>query len=439
MNKIGLIIEREYMVRVKKKSFIVMTILGPILMAAMIILPAVLMNMSDETDKKIAVIDESGTYSKVIQNTDALVFDFNPENKENIKEKYSEMGYYGVLFIPDSFTNEYQVQLFSDKQPSMGIKSHISKSIEAELETRFLNQQGIDQEILKNAKKDVSVETFLINEQGSEQESFTEISMAIGFIAAIIIYMFIFIYGAQVMRGVIEEKSSRIVEIMVSSVRPFELMMGKILGIALVVITQVTLWIILTFAIVLVAKSTFMPDITNPTQITQTMGAGETEKIITEQASNGDFGKIMNAVMQLNFPLLIGGFIFFFFGGYLLYSSIFAAIGAAVDNETDTQQFMMPIVIPLVVAFMMAQNIIQNPDGALAFWFSIIPFTSPIIMMVRIPFGVPTHELILSGVILIATFIFTTWLAGRIYRVGILVYGKKVGYKDLFKWLFYNN
>ena len=265
--------------------------------------------------------------------------------------------------------------------------------------------------------------------------------MAIGIFSGILIYFFIFLFGSQVMRGVIEEKTSRIIEVIVSSVKPFQLMMGKIIGIALVGLTQLLLWVVLTFSIVSIFQVSFSGNLpSNKTEILSTNNP--LQQIDAEKNINLDNGKInevFEAIFSIDYATIILSFIFFFLFGYLIYAALFAAIGSAVDSESDTQQFMLPITIPLIFSIVMAQVIIQNPDGPLAFWLSIIPLTSPIIMMIRIPFGVPAFDLILSMTLLVLGFIGTTWMAGKIYRTGILMYGKKVNYKELWKWLWYKS
>jgi len=268
------------------------------------------------------------------------------------------------------------------------------------------------------------------------------LSMGIAYASALLIYMFIFLFGSQVMRGVIEEKTNRIVEVIVSSVKPFQLLMGKVVGVALVGLTQFLAWVALTLVLVVLAQGIFLPDITkealqqaNQMQMVGSL-AGDSVQLsaTTEKARD-----VLQMIQSINFGVLISCFLFFFIGGYLLYGSLFAAIGSAVDSETDTQQFMLPITIPLIVAIMVMINAMQNPDGVLAFWFSIIPLTSPIVMMARIPFGVPYSELALSAVLLILTFVGAIWLSAKIYRTGILIYGKKLTYRELWKWLTYKN
>jgi ABC-2 type transport system permease protein len=274
-----------------------------------------------------------------------------------------------------------------------------------------------------------------------EERTNTGVNMAIGFGAGILIYVFIFLYGVQVMRGVIEEKTNRIVEVIISSVRPFQLMMGKIVGIAMVGLTQFVLWVLLTLILVGIGQVTFLHDFS----VLSNYGTEQIIPSMPNQFATGgqqninysEVAEILSDIKNINFIHILLAFLFYFLGGYLLYSAMFAAVGSAVDNEADTQQFMLPITIPLVIAFIVSQFIMQNPEGSLAFWFSVIPFTSPVVMMVRLPFGVPVWEFVLSMALLVVTFIFITWLAGKIYRTGILMYGKKVTYRELWKWLRY--
>ncbi len=444
MNKINLIISREYLTRVKKKSFIIMTILGPILFAALFIGPAWIASLEDTDIKNIAVIDSSGIFINKLPDADYIKFKYIEDQSLNeVKKNFPESDYYAVLQIMPSISYEPSaVHLYSKKKTSFSVKSHIASSMEKELKNKKLRSHGINEEVLESIKSDVSIRTIQWTDDGDEKESSTEIAMAVGYAGGFMIYIFIFMFGAQVMRGVIEEKSSRIVEIIVSSAKPFQLMMGKIVGIALVGLTQFLLWIILTFIIVSGVKTVFFPELgTKNAQevVVQDFFEGQDmEQAENIQPQNMDqFSGIFNSIKSIDFGVMIGSFIFFFLGGYLLYGSLFAAVGSAVDNEADTQQFMFPITIPLVLGIFVMINAINTPDSPVAFWFSIIPLTSPIVMMVRIPFGVPYWEIALSMGLLILTFIGSTWMAGRIYRTGILMYGKKVNYKELWKWIRY--
>jgi ABC-2 type transport system permease protein len=454
MNKILIILRREYLSRVKKRSFIIMTILGPILFAGMMFVPVWLAQMEDTETKTIAVIDES------------FIFRNHFEDKEYIKYEYLEgysvdsavsvmkdRGYYAVLYIPVSIieTGTVVSKLYSYKQPALNVKIQIASDMEKVLEDTKLQikgaELGISQNEMRNivraVKTNVDVHTIKLGDDGEQKSTSTEISMIIGYIAGFLIYMFVFMYGSQVMRGVIEEKSNRIVEIIVSSVKPFTLMMGKIIGVAMVGLTQFILWIILTIVLFTGAQALFLKDVEGFKQMPQTEQIVSSGTQLGEQPIQDELSRsvetALNSHSANNFPLLLISFVIYFLFGYLLYAGLFAAVGSAVDNEADTQQFMLPITIPLVLGIIVMFSVINNPESSLAWWFSIIPFTSPIVMMVRIPFGVPVFDLILSWGLLIITFIFTVWLSGKIYRTGILMYGKKVNYKEVWKWLRYKN
>ena len=445
MNKTSIIIQREYLSRVKKKSFLVMTILGPILMASIWVIPLYLANMSDEK-KVIQVLDETGFFKNQFKNTDELIFVPVSMDVETAKNNLSSSGNYAMLYIPKTQLNvPAMAVLYSGHQPSLDVKSYIRDVMQKEIESLKLEASGIDPEILKSIKTSVNINTIKIDEKGNETKSFTEVSMVVGIFGGILIYMFIFMFGAQVMRGVIEEKTSRIIEVIISSVKPFQLMMGKIVGVALVGLTQFLLWVFLTFGIVTV----FQLSMASESKLTKTdkmfmpqekiLNAEQREEFSEKSAVKDDMNiQIIEAISSINYSVMVGSFIFFFLAGYLLYAALFAAIGSAVDSEADTQQFMLPVTIPLILSIVMAQFVISNPDGDLAFWFSIFPLTSPVIMMVRIPFGVPIWELILSMSLLVATFLGATWMAAKIYRTGILMYGKKVNYAEVWKWLRYN-
>ena len=310
---------------------------------------------------------------------------------------------------------------------SLSVRGQIENLIENKAEKIKLSEAGIDPQTLKDANIRFELKTIILGAEGEEATGNAEASLGIGFVSGFLIYIFIFMYGAMVMRGVIEEKTNRIVEVIISSVKPFQLMMGKIVGVALVGLTQFVLWMLLTLVLTSVAEGFVL---SSPEMMANNFQGSPIEKGMMMNQVSAAFGGIPLGQLAI-------AFLFYFLGGYLLYSSLFAAVGSAVDQEADTQQFMLPITIPLVLSFIMMQFIIDNPDGSLAYWFSMIPLTSPIIMMVRIPFGVPTGELLLSMGILVTGFIFTTWIAAKIYRTGILMYGKKVSYKELWKWLTY--
>jgi ABC-2 type transport system permease protein len=423
MNKIWLIIKREYLVRVRKRSFIIMTILGPLLMAGIIILPTYLA-MQGHDERTIALYEENTFFSSKLEDTDNLHFVKIPEQEVRIiKEDFSASPYYALLDIKDAenFT------LYSNQQVSLSVLSEIENKLSDIIQKQKLEIAGIDLQILEGSTTQTEVETIIIGEEG-ETTGNAEVSFGIGFMCGILIYMFIFMYGTMVMRGVIEEKTSRIVEVIISSVKPFQLMMGKILGVALVGLTQFMLWIILTIIISAFAEVLFFD-----------MSAIATENSEMGQEQSVIVSELLKSLAGINIAQLLISFVFYFLGGYLLYSALFAAVGSAVDAEADTQQFILPITIPLILSFILMQPVMDNPDGVLAYWLSLIPFTSPIIMMVRLPFGVNNSELILSMALLVTGFLATTLFAAKIYRTGILMYGKKASYKELWKWITYRN
>jgi ABC-2 type transport system permease protein len=432
MNKILLVVQREYLTRVRKKSFLIMTILGPLLMAALMIVPVWLATMSGEESKTFIVIDEGGLMQNKLTNTENVSFIFVNNSEEDGKKAINEEKFDGLLLIPTmDIQNPAAVKLYTQKNLGIELKTSIKKKIENVIEEKRFEASNIDKDLLKSLKVNIQFDTFTLSENTVKNSS-SEAATVISFIGGFMIYMFIFMYGVQVLRGVMEEKTNRIVEVVISSIKPFQLMMGKILGISAVGLTQFLLWIILTAAISGALSSYFKVDRFSNAQLTETLQSTPDVKQAMEM------NKIVTAIDSINFKLIIGGFLFYFLGGYLLYGALFAAIGAAVDSETDTQQFMLPITIPLILSFVVAQNIMKAPDSSMAFWFSIIPFTSPISMMIRIPFGVPAWELALS-MIIINNWLYRNHMGCRanLYRVGILMYGKKVSYKELSKWLFY--
>lgn len=448
MNKISVIIKREYFTRVRKKSFIIMTILAPVLMAAIIIVPMLLMMSQEGDHKKIAVIeDNSDLFRNVIKDTkDAEFIYLENTSLADVKSNFEKSGYYGVLWISPQLVNTPNaVELISKKQPPIGLLQHIESALEKEIERQKLlafNIENLD-DIMKNVETNISIQTINIDSTGAEKRTDTGIAMALTYGLGLVMYMLIFIFGSQVMRGVIEEKTSRVVEVIISSVKPYQLMMGKIIGIALVGLTQFLIWITLTIVFVTVLKSTLFPD-QAMTSITSSMPQdvmvqnGIDVQATAMAAGTEEYAKIFESAMNQPWVLIIVSFIFYFITGYLLYASIFAAIGSAVDNETETQQFMLPVTIPIILALMVAMGTMQNPESSLAFWCSMIPLTSPIVMMARIPFGVPMWQLGLSMVLMLATFIGFVWMGAKVYRVGILMYGKKASWHEMWKWIKYS-
>jgi len=427
MRNITLVTGREYTSRVRKKSFIVMTLLGPLLLAAFygaIIWLAISDTQNDEK-RTILVLDESGVFANGIDENGTLSFSVNPEDS-------SESSYYGTLMIPASFNIDAPTgaRYLSSESLNIVEQSAMESQLEKSIKEQKLVRSGLQKETLDSLYTDVKISAAKIS--GDEiKENNTMINAAVGFAGAFFIYLFIFLYGVQVMKGVAEEKSNRIVEVIISSVKPFDLMLGKILGIALVGLTQVLIWIGLSTALMAIITPLVTSGAMNPEEATQFLQQGQVAAPSAQM-------NVLSALFQLDFGTLIFGFLFYFITGYLLYSAMFAAIASAVDSETDTQQFMFPITIPLIFSIVIAQSVVlKDPNGDLATWLSMIPFTAPIIMMVRLPFGVETWQLLLSMLFMIFGFIGVTWLASRIYRVGILMYGKKPSYKELFKWMTY--
>lgn len=440
-----MIISREYWTRVRKKSFIIMSILGPLLIGGFITL-TIWLTISENKQYNVLVVDELGLTDRQFKNKEG-VLNFSSTEKKVTKEEFAENESYDLMLkIEQNSLNGTPALMYYKKLPSLSIQSYINSELDAVMEGYRLMKAKTNPEVEKfindeypKIKKHVDITIKDVNsDENAKQKQYASI---IGFAFAILIYMFIFMYGVQVMRGVIEEKTSRIVEIIISSVRPIELMMGKIIGIALVGLTQFILWVFFTATILIISQQLFFPDIYDPqTQAQITQVATEVDASPMTQAENFNTNETYDLVYNVvNWPLLLGMFLFYFIGGYLMYSALFAAIGAAVDAESDTQQFLMPVTIPLVFGFIVSEMALQNPESDTVFWTSMIPLTSPVVMMVRVAIGIPVWELLLSMFFLIAGFLFCTWLAAKIYRIGILMYGKKVTYKELFKWLRYKS
>lgn len=437
MNKIGIIIGREYLSRVTKKSFILMTLLGPFLIAGLMI-GAIYLGLSDDTQHSVLVVDETPmledgnrVFEGRLKDTGQIKFSYG-EALPN--EEFKESEYTLMLILNENIVENPVAELISKKQPSLRAKSNISKQVERIIEIEKLREHAIDYDTYRSFS--TSIDLIDVDATNMSRASRKQEKAIVGFAFAVVIYFFIFLYGVQVMRGVIEEKTNRIVEVIISSVKPFQLMMGKIFGIALVGLTQFFLWVALTAVLTMIAQSVFLPDLGEQAAMAQTQ--------MTEQAAIDVGDNMQDATMnkyfelffhEINWFVMIGSFLFFFLGGYLLYAALFAAVGAAVDSEADTQQFMLPITIPLIFAFIVAEMSLANPEGSSTLIFSLIPLTSPIVMMLRVAMGVPWIEVALSMVLLVAGFLLTTWLAAKIYRTGILMYGKKVNYRELWKWI----
>jgi ABC-2 type transport system permease protein len=435
-----------------------MTILGPLLMAAIVIVPVYMATMSNEV-KTVSVIDESGFFYGKFKDSESIKFHYLVSDIWSAKASFSKSGDYALLYIPKTELSLPDAAiLYSKSQVNLNTRAYLRNVMEKrvgelKLEAKIRDLKLSDDsklttdDILRSIKASVDISTIKIGDGGKEEKSYPEVSMILGMFSGILIYFFIFLFGSQVMRGVIEEKTSRIIEVIISSVKPFQLMMGKITGIGLVGLTQFLLWVLLTGTIVTIGISSFSSKI-KPGATTEQLVQSQTKSITAMQLPNAadstkvtgeQSNEVVTAIESIDFPVMIGMFLFFFLFGYLLYAALFAAVGSAVDSEADTQQFMLPLTVPLILSIVIAQYVIQEPQGPVAFWFSIIPFTSPVIMMIRIPFGVPYYQIILSMTLLVAGFLGATWLAAKIYRTGILMYGKKISYRELWKWLKYRN
>jgi len=444
MGKISLIIQREYLTRVRKRSFIIMTILGPLLMAGVAIVPVWLAS-ANESVRSIVVLDETGMMDYQLQSNPTIQFSYSHVSLDEAKRNLEKSGNYALVYIPKAqddnlIVTQRSIKLYSPNQVSLNVKIYIENQLEKQLERAMLKANGVDKDLVSSIEKTVkvSIQNVDLNHKDAKDKSNdVEVSTALGAFAGILIYFFIFLFGSQVMRGVIEEKSNRIVELIISSVKPFELMMGKIIGIALVGLTQFLLWVILTASIYTVFLNTVVKEKFSADKIEMLMKKSPDGTAVEDIDQLIENQMVIERINQINWALIIPCFIFYFLGGYLLYGAMFAAVGGAVDNDADTQQFVLPITIPLIFSFVMAQTVLNDPTGVMARWLSIIPLTSPIVMMVRLPFQVPDWELVLSMVMLVLGFIFTTWIAGKIYRTGILMYGKRVTWREMARWLRY--
>ena len=445
LKTIGIVISREYLNKVKKKSFIWTTLLVPILVAGLTIgVMYAVMTTKDKT-KTIAVVDRSGIVMPYLQDTETILYrEVTDIPLDSVKTSLAALGYDGVLSVSaiDSSRN-VSADVFSAKPFGMDVIENITNRINRSVEDyRIASYQieGLDQ-ILKDVKANVSLHSYTMGEDGKEKISEARIYSVLSVIMGIFLFMFITMFGSMVMSSVIEEKTSRVVEVLVSSVKATELMFGKIIGVALVALTQFLLWIVLSAAIITIGGSFLGLDSlsgANATELVSSMSGVDGEQIeaaIANQTADGGVSKVVGTLSSLPIAKIVGLFLLYFVFGYLLYASLFAAIGSAVENEGDSQQLQMPLTIPLMLAYIIALYAFKAPDSAIAFWGSMIPFTSPVVMISRLPFGVPTWQLIVSIVLLVATFAFCAWLSAKIYRIGILMFGKKSTWKDLLKWI----
>lgn len=454
LRKINLVAGREFSIRVKKKSFIIMTLVTPILFAALMIVPSLIMLMGDDNEeRRILVVDDSGIVAPVLKNTESIRYIMSESsNVDSLKNNFDALDVYALLHVsPLDEQNNVSLTAYSNKQLNTDLKSEFSDGAQNAVRDYKLSVYNIENldAILKDINTGVSVENFVLSKDGSEVKSVVEVNMALSYIMAFVIYMFIVMFGNMVMTSVINEKSNRIVEVIVSSVKPFDLMMGKILGVAAVAVVQFLIWIVFTAVLVLgfqssIGKKLIMEQVASNSAATEQIVqmsemSGMNMAQLAEAAGSSEAAEVLNAISQIDFVYIIGCFLVYFVLGYLLYASMFAAIGSAVENEADTQQLVMPVTIPLIIGFLIMLHTFRYPDSALSVWASIIPFTSPMVMLARIPFdgGVPLWELLTSMGVLLLTFLVMAYISAKIYRTGILMYGKKASWKDLMKWLKY--
>lgn len=441
MSQIGIIIGREFNERVRKKSFIIMTVLMPVLMIALMAAPALIMQFSRGETKQIAVIDESGLILPQLESNVEIAFEPTQLTIEEARKTLPD--HFGVLWIgSDILTNSGSIKLYANSSSSISIENGICGQIEDILEATKLKSYNIANlsQILDEVKTTVTMQTFRNDESQEEDSQATSsiVSTFMGFALGMLLYMFLIIYGAMVMQSVIEEKNSRVLEVMVSSVKPFDLMMGKILGIASIAVVQILVWGLLVGAMAAFVMPMLMPS--DLMASAQAMQAGIPDAAATAAAAgiDADMLQAVSALTDFGYIAMIFTYLLLFLiGGYLLYSAMFAAVGSSVDSIQDAQQLQTPIMIPIILAFFVALSVMNDPNSQLAFWFSIFPLTSPIVMIARIPCGIPTWEIILSLVILYLSFVVMVWLAAKIYRVGIFMYGKKPSFKELYKWVRY--
>lgn len=444
IKKINLIVGREFAIRVRKKSFLIATFLTPLLMAALITVPSLMTTVKDNRNKIIEVIDPSGIGESVLEDQAYTTFTFRKEGDlEEYKKTFDSRDLHAVCVIEPAEGNSAEVRMYSTGQIDPDIQRYVSRQISSEVEKRKLASYNIPQlkEIMEDVRTNIQIKTLTWTETGDEKETVKEVYMAIAYLSSFLIYMFIFMYGSMVIRGVIEEKTNRIVEVIISSVKPVELMLGKIVGVALVALLQFLLWILLTLIILLVVMTLIgSGTISQMTEAAPQIQGGLAGAIASFDTGNGMLTGIASTLSQIHFGSFLTSFCLYFIGGYLMYASMFAAIGSVSDAETDTQQFQLPITIPLILGLFIMMHTFQHPHSSLSVWASMIPFTSPMVMLARLPFGgVPLWQLLVSITLLFLTFLGVVHFSAKIYRVGILMYGKKVTWKELWKWMQYKN
>jgi ABC-2 type transport system permease protein len=431
MSKLSIIIQREFLTRLQKKSFILLTICMPFLFAAIIFVPVWLASIKDESSTQVAVIDETQKYLPLFFDTET--YDFHTVPNLQPEYKTEDSPFEVVVHIQnDLIVDSTALKIYSRREVPIELKSYIESELSNFVRSEKLAAHGIDglEAIIASSETHISADTVKWNEDGSETTSSAEFALVVGFLFTLLIYMFVMSYGGMVMQGVMEEKTNRIMEIMVSSVKPFELMMGKIIGIALVGFVQIAIWGIMLVLLITAAGYLFGGDVQSEAMMSSAAMTMNTSAMPVPPEN-----EVLAVLQALPLIELTVMFILYFVGGYLLYASFFAAVGASINSQEDSSQFITPVVLIMVFGLYAAMGSAENTDGPLAFYASLFPLTSPIVMMVRIPFGVPLWEEVLSLVLLYATALFVVWISGRIYRIGILMYGKKPTVKELIKWI----
>jgi ABC-2 type transport system permease protein len=437
MNKILLIIQREYITRVLKKSFWISSLLAPVLITAIYAIP-IWLAMKDKEVKRVEILDSSGLWKKSDLVDKELEFVFTSGKEQELKMAFASKGFDAFVSIPeDVLANPKGVHIYSAKNIGMSLKQSVEKLIQNKVRQELLLKAGISSQIYESTQVDIDSKTITVSTDGKETSSSSGGAMILAGIMGFVLYITLSLYGSQVMNGVIEEKSSRIIEVIISSVKPYQLLLGKIIGVGLVGLTQFLLWIVLTIGLTQITGKFYGEKVQNNLAQIQKIDSEKQSDVISKVDEESPMSEVSKVLESTNIPMIIAAFLFYFFVGYMLYSSLFAAIGSAVESATEAQQFTFIVMVPIILSFLMAQYTIQDPDSNIAFWASMIPFTSPINMMVRLPYGVPGWELILSMTLLVLGFLGCSWVSARIYRVGILMYGKKVTWKELGKWLFY--
>lgn len=444
MNQILLVASREFMTQVKNKTFIIMTFLSPLIIVGIIGIIAWMMSANSD-QKSIAVVDQSGEFVTSLASNDNVIYNFYPaKDIQGIKDTLTDSKYLNALLvIPQFDKNDFSslnngIELVTNGNMGVTFKEGLESKINKRIEDLKMENAGVSEDQLKGLKSNISIKTFNLKDSngGEKGEGSDYLKFGLAMFLAYITFTFIMIYGVKIMRSVVEEKNNRVVEIIISSVKPFNLMMGKILGTTFVALLQFLIWIMMGLALVIGGSAFLSSKIKMPTE---TMSGSAQQMLDQNPEWMTDTQSILNSMLDLNYPLILILFLIYFLLGYLFYSSVFAAIGSAVDNEADTQQFTFYPIFPMIIAMYGSMTALDNPDGPVSFWLSMIPLTSPISMVVRLPFGVEWWEIALSLTLLIGTMLLMVFLASKIYRVGILMYGKKASFKEMWKWLRYSN